>query len=325
MMGGDGAAVDKAALKKFAEDQLKRAAALNVRVLTLEDPDYPMHLKEIYAPPPVLYVKGDCAVFTQNALAVVGTRRCTQYGKSVTVVLVKELVAKQIVIVSGLAHGIDTIAHQTCLDNKGQTVAVLGCGIDTCYPKDNQQLMQKIAASGAIVSEFPIGTMPENFNFPRRNRIISGCSAGVLVIEAPQKSGSLITANFALQQGREVFAVPGSIFSNGSEGPFNLIKDGAIPVRSVTDIVENIRCITPAALSVSKAAPAGRPAVMKMPAEVLTLSERTVLDACSQDPARIDELAQKAGKAVSEMFDFLLSLELKGFIRQVSGQQYIRV
>jgi DNA processing protein len=324
MAGNEGKSVSKATLKKYAEEQLERATALKIRVLTLEDSDYPMHLKEIDAPPPVLYVQGDCTVFSQNAIAVVGTRRCTQYGKSVTATIVKELVEKQLVIVSGLARGIDTIAHQTCLEAKGLTIAVLGCGIDTCYPKDNQQLFSKIVASGAVVSEFPLGTLPENYNFPRRNRIISGCSAGVLVVEAPQKSGSLITANFALQQGREVFAVPGSIFSDNSMGTFNLIKDGAIPVRSAEDIIENIRSISHPALTTSKKTPSGCATLMKMSVDLLSLPERTVLEVCTEVPARIDELAQKTGKTVSEMFDILLSLELKGFIHQVSGQQYTR-
>ena len=177
---------------------------------------------------------------------------------------------------------------------------------------------------GAVVSEFPLGTEPETYNFPRRNRIISGCSAGVLVIEAPEKSGSLITANYALQQGRDVFAVPGSIFSASSAGTFNLIKDGAIPVRSAGDIVDTIQCISNALLAGKKvtSAPQG---VMKMPLELLNASERALLDTCSETPSRIDLLAQKTGKSVSELFDVLLSLELKGLIKQVSGQQYIRI
>ena len=324
MMGAEGKAVNKSTIKKLAEEQLKRARELKVKVLTLADPDYPAHLKEIYAPPPVLFVKGHCEVFTKHAIAVVGTRRCTQYGKSAASMLVKELVKQQLVIVSGLAHGIDTIAHRTCLDNKGQTVAVLGCGIDRCYPNDNQQLLREIVSTGAVLSEFPLGTIPEPFNFPRRNRIISGCCAGVLVVEAPEKSGGLITANYALQQGREVFAVPGSIFSESSTGPFNLIKDGAVPVRTANDIIENIRGVTTAVLSKSKQAANGA-ILMKMPLDLLSSQERAVFDACSEVPARVDTLVEKTGKPISEMFDILLSLELKGLIRQVSGQQYIRV
>ncbi len=318
--------VSKTALLKDAEDQLQRARKLGIRVLTLSDPDYPMHLKEIYAPPPVLFVRGDVSVFKQHAVAVVGTRRNTQYGKNVTVALVKDLVEKRLVIISGLALGIDTIAHHACIDNNGKTVAVLGCGIDTCYPRENKGLMESIVtAGGAVVSEFPIGTAPETFNFPRRNRIISGCSAGVLVIEAPERSGSLITANYALQQGRDVFAVPGSIFSTSSGGTFNLIKDGAIPVRSADDISDAISLIVHAELAVKKHSAPGPLGVMKMPLELLSAPERALLEHCSETPARIDELSQKTGKSMSELFDILLSLELKGLIKQVSGQQYLKI
>lgn len=322
----DGAVVSKAALLKSAEDQYKRACDLGIRVLTLSDPDYPMHLKEIYAPPPVLFVRGDANVFKRHAIAVVGTRRNTQYGQNVTVTLVKGLVEKRLVVISGLAQGIDTIAHHACIDNNGITVAVLGCGIDMCYPRENKGLMERIvAAGGAVVSEFPIGTAPETFNFPRRNRIISGCSAGVLVIEAPERSGSLITANYALQQGRDVFAVPGSIFSASSGGTFKLIKDGAIPVRSAEDIADAIRFIVQPELSGKNHAAPGTLGIMKMPLDLLSASERALWEHFSETPSRIDELSEKAGKSVSELFGILLSLELKGFIKQVSGQQYIKI
>jgi DNA processing protein len=322
---GDGNAVDKPALLKNAEDQLKRARTLDVRVLTLSDPDYPAQLKQIYAPPPVLFVRGDCGVFKKDAVAVVGTRRNTQYGKSAAIALVKELAARRLAVISGLAHGIDTIAHQTCIDNGGKTVAVLGSGIDICYPRDNKPLMENIVSSGgAVVSEFPMGAEPETYHFPRRNRIISGLSAGVLVIEAPEKSGSLITANYALQQGRDVFAVPGSIFSASSGGTFHLLKEGAIPVRSAADIADAIRFVSHPQLDGKKnEGSGGGPG--KMPLDLLSAPERALLDFCSDTPARVDSLAQRSGKTVPELFDVLLSLELKGFIKQVSGQQYVKV
>jgi DNA processing protein len=324
-LAGNNPAVDKKALLEQARKQIDWARELGVRVLTLADQDYPPQLKEIYAPPPVLYIKGSCEVFKKHSIAIVGTRRYTSYGKSVTITLVKELAQKRLVIVSGLAQGIDTIAHRTCLENKGETIAVLGCGIDTCYPKENKQLSQSIMLAGAVVSEFPLGTQPESFNFPRRNRIISGLSAGVVVIEAPVKSGSLITANYALQQGRDVFAVPGSIFSAGSMGPFNLIKDGAIPVMSASDIIDNIQVISHSAITGPSKAFREFEGAMKMPIEVLSSSERKVYDGIAESPLRIDAIAEKTGKTISEMFDLLLSLELKGFIKQVSGQQYLRV
>ena len=316
--------IDTKALVQFAQDQVQRALSLQVKILTLDDTDYPQQLKEIYAPPPVLYVKGDCSVFKQCAIAVVGTRRCTTYGKSVTTTLVKDLVAKHVVIVSGLAHGIDTVAHTVCLDAGGKTIAVLGSGIDTCYPKDNQVLLDRIVDSGAVISEFPLGAKPEQYNFPRRNRIIAGCCAGVVVVEAPAKSGSLITAHYALQQGREVFAVPGSIFSDGSAGPLYLIKQGATAVSGAGDILESIRYVSHSALSVPKLSPVNHAAARDLQAELLPMPEQKIYGVCTEVPLRIDELAQKSGKAVSELFDILLSLELKGLIRQVSGQQYIK-
>jgi len=322
---GKGLEVDKKELLEQARKQLARARELDVCVLTLADEDYPLHLKEIYAPPPVLFVKGSREVFKKHSIAIVGTRRYTSYGKNVTIALVKELVQKNLVIVSGLAQGIDTIAHQTCLENKGETIAVLGCGIDTCYPRENKQLSQHIMSAGAVVSEFPLGTQPESYNFPRRNRIISGLSAGVVVIEAPLKSGSLITANYALQQGRDVFAVPGSIFSTGSMGPFNLIKDGATPVMSASDIIDSIQVIRHSAIAGPPKAFRGLEGAMKMPLDLLSSSEKKVLDGIAESPMRIDSIAEKTGKSISEMFDLLLSLELKGFIKQVSGQQYLRV
>jgi DNA processing protein len=185
-------------------------------------------------------------------------------------------------------------------------------------------LSERIAHSGAVVSEFAMGTQPENFNFPRRNRIISGLSAGVVVVEAPVKSGSLITANYALAQGRDVFAVPGSIFSPNSMGPFNLIRDGAIPVSSAEDIIESIQIVGNAAITAAKKCPAGFGGAAKMPLDLLSAPERKVFDGISDAPMRIDGLAEKTGKSIAEMFDLLLSLELKGFIKQVSGQQYLR-
>ena len=204
--------IDPPSLLESAERQLDKASAQGITVLTWDHGAYPPLLREIYAPPPVLFVKGKLESFTKHACGVVGTRKPTQYGRSAAALIVKQLVEKKIVIVSGLAHGIDTVAHQTCLDNGGVTIAVLGGGVDTVYPAANKKLAERIAETGALVSEFDLGTEPEGYHFPRRNRMISGLSVGVLVVEAPKKSGSLITANYALQQGRDVFAVPGSIF-----------------------------------------------------------------------------------------------------------------
>jgi DNA processing protein len=232
-------------------------------------------------------------------------------------------VEKKIAIVSGLALGIDTVAHQTCLDNGGVTIAVLGCGLDRVYPAANKKLSERIEESGALVSEFDLGALPEAFHFPRRNLIISGLSAGVLVVEAPQKSGALITANYALQQGRDVFAVPGSIFSKVSDGTFALLKSGAIPVKGGDDIIENMRHLRMPGVSDIKAPHEGLN--MTMPLELLSPAEQEIFTCIAAEPLRLDAIAEKSGRAVHELFDILLNLELKGHIRQVSGQQFVRV
>jgi DNA processing protein len=307
-------------LLQKAGQQLARAGELGVTVLTPSDDRYPPLLREIDAPPPVLFVKGTLDCFARHCVGVVGTRRPTQYGRNAAAAIVKQLVDKQIVIVSGLAHGIDTVSHQTCLDNGGTTIAVLGCGLDRVYPADNKQLAADILGRGVLVSEFELGTRPEPFNFPRRNRIISGLSAGVLVVEAPKRSGSLITASYALSQGRDVFAVPGPIFSDQSDGTFGLLKSGAVPVKSGEDIIENIRT-----MKLSPALSGTTEIRHTMPVDLLTDAEKKLYECISSVPTRLDTLAEKAHKAVSELFDVLLNLELKGLIRQVSGQQFVRV
>jgi DNA processing protein len=304
-------------LKEKAVQQLEKAKELGIVILTPSDERYPPLLREIDAPPPVLFVKGNLDCFGRHCVGVVGTRRPTPYGRNAAAAIVKQLVERGLVIVSGLAHGIDTVSHQTCLDNGGTTIAVLGCGLDRVYPADNRQLAADILVRGAVVSEFDLGTRPEPYNFPRRNRIISGLSAGVLVVEAPKKSGSLITANFALSQGREVFAVPGPIFSDLSDGTFNLLKSGAVPVKSGDDIIENIQTL--------KLSPAGTNAIRHtMPVELLSDAEKKLYECISAVPSRLDTLAEKSRTAVSGLFDTLLNLELKGLIRQVAGQQFVR-
>jgi DNA processing protein len=304
-----------------AEKQQRWAEKEGVTVLTLASSNYPLYLKEIFAPPPVIFVRGDAAVFSLHAVAVVGTRTPTVYGKAVTTSITKELAEHGLVIVSGLARGIDTLAHQTCLEHKGRTIAVLGCGIDRIYPDSNTALAKKIcAAEGVVVSEFPMGAGPEAYHFPRRNRIISGLSAGVLVVEGGEKSGSLITAHFALQQGRDVFAVPGPVSSPLSTGPFNLIKQGAIPARSGHEIAESLSLIEHPNL---RAAAAAGP-VASAPLSLLSDTERAVYDALSETPRRIDELSEASGRPVMQLFDLLLNLELKGLARQMSGGRYVR-
>jgi DNA processing protein len=316
-------AFDPAAVLDDAEHQFEKATALGVSILTWDHDAYPSLLREIYAPPPILYVKGKLDAFARHACGVVGTRKSSTYGRNATAHIVKQLVEKRVVIVSGLAQGIDTVAHQTCLDACGVTVAVLGGGLDNIYPAANRELADRIAESGALVSEFALGAQPEAYHFPRRNRIISGLSAGVLVVEAPARSGSLITANYALQQGRDVFAVPGPIFAGTSEGTFNLLRSGAIPVRCGADITENMEHLTLPGFADVKAPAVG--VVQAMPLDLLTDEERQIVGVLSSEPLRLDAIAEQVKRAVSQLFDVLLNLELKGVIRQVSGQQYVRV
>lgn len=302
-------------LFEFARKQISWAERLKVSVLTSSDTAYPSYLKEIFAPPPVLYVKGKIDILQKHAVAIVGTRAPTMYGKKVTETICRELVEQKLVIISGLARGIDTVAHQSCVTHGGNTVAVLGCGIDKCYPSENRELSEKITENGVILSEFPLGTPPEAYNFPRRNRIISGLSAAVLVVEAGIKSGSLITAHYALQQGREIFAVPGPITSPLSAGTFNLIKDGAIPARSGYEIADSLK-VTTVSHTLSCPTPC-------LSLELLQDSEKVIYEQLSSVPVRIDELSDKTGVSISGLYPLLLNLELKGFIRQLSGQMYV--
>jgi DNA processing protein len=298
---------------------MRRSDALGSQILTPESPEYPAALREIDAPPPVLFVRGNVAAFAACAVGFVGTRRASVYGKNVVNALVAPLVEKRCVIVSGLAQGIDTLAHRQCLEKNGTTIAVLGTGLDIIYPRSNQELAEAIAANGALVSEFTPGMPALPYNFPRRNRIISGLSAGVVVVEAGAKSGSLITAAYALQQNRDVFAVPGSIFSEFSAGTLRLIKNGAIPVQSAADILEHLSGAPRLALASGSPKPTTR-----IQEELLCGDEQTLAQILAERPLRIDELTEKTGQDMATVFQVLLGLELKGCIKQLPGQLYSR-
>jgi len=219
---------------KYKEKLLSKG----IEYMTIKDDTYPYTLMNIPSPPPLLYMKGNIVDEDQKALAIVGSRKCTSYGKSTAYKFAKELAAYGITIVSGMAYGIDSAAHRGALDGGGRTIAVLGCSLDICYPKSNANLMREIIDNGAVISEYSLGTEPTPGNFPRRNRIISGLSKGVLVVEAGLKSGTLITVDYALEQGKDVFSVPGNINSTVSQGTNKLIKEGAKPVTCVEDILE---------------------------------------------------------------------------------------
>jgi DNA processing protein len=291
--------------------ELERIAALHARVLTWESPGYPRLLREIPDPPPVLYVKGTIVEEDAWAVAVVGTRRASSYGREVTRRLTATLARSGITIVSGLARGIDAEAHRAALKAGGRTIAVLGCGIDRMYPPEHRKLADQIIAHGALVSDYPLGTKPEGSNFPPRNRIISGLSLGVLVTNAGARSGALITADFAAEQGRDVFAVPGSILGRGSAGTNALIRDGATIVLGPEDILEELNLTMVAEQAEAR---------QVLPADE---TEAQLLNHLSAEPTHVDELRQQSGLPISQVTSTLALMELKGMVRQVGGMKYV--
>jgi DNA processing protein len=289
-------------------DSLER---YKVKTLTCDSSDYPQRLKEIYDYPPVLYVRGTLLPEDECCLAVVGTRRATVYGRQVTEELVTDLARSGITIVSGLAKGIDSIAHRAALEAGARTIAVFACGLDIVYPAENAKLAREVMEHGALISEYPLGTRPKADNFPRRNRIMSGLSLGVLVIEAGESSGALITANQALEQNREVFAVPGSILSPASRGTNNLIQEGAKLVRNYIDILEELNLAMMAQqLEMKELLPADK-------------TESLLLKQLSREPAHIDEICRNSGLAAALVSSALAMMELKGMVKQVGGMNYV--
>ena len=291
--------------------EMEKLAKHNVIVITWDDPAYPARLKEIYAPPPVLYVRGSIKIEDEWAVGVVGTRRATVYGREVTERIAADLARHKITVVSGMAKGIDAVAHRACLHAGGRTIAVLGCGVDVVYPPENLRLSQEIIAHGALVSDYPLGTKPDASNFPPRNRIISGLSLGVLVTEAGESSGAHITVNFALEQNREVFAVPGSILSPLSRGPNRWIQQGAKLVMTCQDILEELH-LTQASQQLE----------MK---ELIPTNdiEAGLLKHLSAEPMHIDEVRRESGLPIAVVSSTLAMMELKGLVRQVGGMNYV--
>ncbi len=291
-----------------AWQQIERA---NVTVLTWDDADYPSNLREIDAPPPVLYVRGTLYPADAVAIAVVGTRRASAYGREVAHMSATELAHNQVTVVSGLALGVDAIAHKAALAAGGRTLAVLGSGVDQLYPAQNRELAHQIIENGAIISEYPLGTRPEANNFPPRNRIISGLSRGIVVVEAGVQSGSLITATFAAEQGRVVFAVPGSILHPGSTGCNQLIRDGAVPFLSVNDVLDHLDL---ARFTIQHAV---RHTTPHDPLESELLAN------LSHEPRHIDELVRRLAWSSAQVNSTLIMMELKGMIRQIGGMNYV--
>jgi DNA processing protein len=290
-----------------------------VKAFVCEDPLYPARLKEIYDYPPVLYIRGSLPAGDEPSLAIVGTRRPTIYGRQVTEEIVGNLARNNMAIISGLARGIDSVAHRTALDAGGKTVAVFASGLDIVYPGENANLAQTILEQGALVSEYPLGVKPKPEYFPLRNRIMSGLSLGVLVVEAGEKSGALITAQQALDQNREVFAVPGSILSPASLGTNRLIQEGAKLVRDYTDILEELNLTV-----VARQAEINGLFAENQPAAICP-SESAVLKQLSTEPNHIDEICRRSGLPMPEVSSTLAMLELKGIARQVGNMNYVLV
>lgn len=306
--------IKKGGDQKEVDQQLELIEKHRIHALTFWDAQYPELLKKTADPPLLLFFKGQLPERLPPCLAVVGTRTPTQYGKTVTEKLVGDLVHNGIAIVSGLARGIDTIAHQSALSYGGKTIAVLGCGLDHVYPPENRKIYQAIAEKGILFSEYFIGTGPDAVNFPRRNRIISGISLGVLIVEAGDKSGALITANYAVDQNREVFAIPGSVNNPKSSGPHRLIQQGAKLVHTVQDILDEI----------APGLPQNQPAEKPIPPHLSPL-DRSVLEKLSSDPKHIDRLVLELKESPAMILSSLLNLELSGLVRQLSGKMFIRI
>ena len=297
-----------------AERELRLADKEGIRILTLESPEYSPLLKSIYDPPPILYVQGKALDSISLPLAVVGTRTPTEYGKLIAERLCLKLAAGGFSIISGLARGIDTLAHKAALSAGADTIAVFGCGLGHTYPPENIKLRQQIVEQGAIVSEFPIFMRPDRNNFPARNRILSGLSLGTVVVEAAEKSGALITADFALEQGREVFAIPGNITSLKSRGTNSLIKAGAKLVDSPESILEELLPAYGESLKAKKES---------IEPELDNDQERKVFSLLSLEGRHIDNLIENSSLSPAQVSATLLQLELRGLVRQLSGKMYI--
>jgi DNA processing protein len=293
------------------DDEMAKLKRFGVQILTWHDDLYPAHLKEIYDYPPILYIRGKLTAADEWSLAVVGTRRATAYGRQVTEEIVTDLARNNITIISGLARGIDSVAHQAALDAGGRTIAVLACGLDVIYPAENLNLARRIIENGALISEYPLGIKPKPEHFPRRNRILSGMSLGVLVTEAGEGSGALITADLALEQNRDVLAVPGSILSPASRGTNNLIKEGAKLVQNCQDILEelNLRAVAQQ-LEFKEIIPESE-------------TESALLKRLSVEPTHIDSICVESGLPIATVSSTLAMMELKGLVRSVGNMSYV--
>ncbi len=299
----------------YGKKEWDTAQDKDARIISLWDEEYPVPLKNIYNPPVLLYLKGKSLNQKEDTVAIVGSRNTTQYGRRVAQSLAKDLSANDLTIVSGLARGIDTVAHKEVVTGGGKTIAVLGSGVDIIYPAENRDLADAITKNGTIISEFPLGTKPDPGNFPQRNRIISGLSHGTIVVEAGDRSGAMLTALNSIDQNREVFAVPGRIYDKQSVGCLRLIRHGAVPVENAEQIIEHIqhRLFKP------------RKAKQTKIRFDITEEEKQILNILDNDPKHIDELTRISSVEITQLLTILLQLELKGAIKQIGGKQFIRI
>jgi DNA processing protein len=289
-----------------------RVEQFGVQVITLLDDAYPTNLRQIEMPPPLLFLRGNLLPSDEWAIGIVGTRRASVYGREVAHTLGRDLAGAGITVVSGLALGVDTVAHRAALEAGGRTLAVLGSGVDQIYPPDNRGLAQQIMQQGALISEYPLGTRPDASNFPPRNRIISGLSRGVVIAEASTRSGALITAKFAAEQGRDVFAVPGSILHPGSAGCNTLIQQGATPLLAAQDILTQLQLDQVAAHAAARAVIAADP------------QEAAILAHLDREPCHLDDLVRRSALPAPDVAGLLTMMELKGLVRQVGTRTYVR-
>lgn len=295
-----------------SEDLFKRilwAEKMGVRILSYLDDEFPINLKGVPHMPPVLFIRGEVMEKDQMAVAIVGTRYPSHYGRQIAEKIAQQLASVGVTVVSGLARGVDTWAHKGALAANGRTIAVLGCGIDVYYPPENRNLCEEIAKNGAVISEYPLGMEPLAMNFPKRNRLISALAKIVVAVEAGEKSGVLNTCSWAKEQKRDVYAVPGRIGDERSIGTNRLIKNGAKILTTPTDLLEQLKII---------------PKEEKSPAELATEKEKPILDVLSSEPLHIDEICETIGMPMQDLLSLLFQMEVKGLIRQLPGKFFVR-
>ena len=298
------------------ENEIRRVREAGIQIIPFNSPDYPTRLRMIADPPPFLYVKGTIRAQDEKAVAIVGSRSASEYGRRMARDLSRGLTSLGFTVVSGMARGIDGTAHDAALHARGRTIAVLGSGVERAYPPEHEALYHRICENGAVISELPIGTRPMAFNFPARNRLISGFSLGVVVVEATEKSGSLITAAMAVEQGREVFAVPGEAGASRSRGSHRLIRQGAKLVERVDDIIEEI-----APQLLSNSGGAVQPSRLVLP-QSASEAARKVFALLQESSLQVDQVIERSGLAPAQALEVLLDLELQGFLRQSPGKIY---